>query len=88
MDGTGQGILTGHVRISLHPMGLWDGTVLRDVGVHPRVGHVRISLHPMGLWDGTGLWDLGVHPRVGHVRISLTVLFIPWDYGMGKDTGI
>ena len=43
---------------------------------------------PMGLWDGTGHWDLEVYPRVGHVRIPLTILFIPWDYGTGQDSGV
>ena len=41
----------------------------------------------MGVWDGTGHWDLEVYPRVGHVRIPGTVTCIPWDCGMGWDTG-
>ena len=42
----------------------------------------------MGLWDGMGHWDLGVYIWVGHVRIPWTVPSIPWDCGMGRDTGI
>ena len=45
-------------------------------------------VHPMGLWDGTRHRDLGVYICVGHVRIPWTVPFIPWDCGMGRDTGI
>ena len=67
----------------------WDRTL--GFGSIPqsgtRVNPIDNPVHPMGLWDGTGHWDLEVYPRVGHVRIPGTVTCIPWDCGMGWDTG-
>ena len=60
----------------VHPLGLWDGTGLRGLGI-PQSGAREnpgdSHMHSMGLWDGMGHWVLGVRMG-GCVVIPGTVL--------------
>ena len=90
-DGTGHQhlgvcIWVGHVRIPWTvPSIPWDCGMGQDTRIWGYAsGLDTLESHGQSRPSHGTVWDIWV----GHVRIPWTVPSIPWDCGMGRDTGI